>query len=69
MKMDFIVHGYWIIGAIFMTFGCLILGNIEWVEGTTKASFIISLVLAFLLILIGGLFWISSAINAKELVK
>jgi len=69
MKIDFAVHGLWILGAVFMAFGGLILGNIEWVEGTTKSSFVLSLVLAFLLILIAGMFWISAAVNAKELLK
>ncbi len=66
MKPDFSIHGLWILGAVFMTFGCLILGNVEWVEGTTTSSFIISLTLAFLLILIAGMFWISAAVNAKN---
>ncbi len=69
MKMTFAVHGLWILGAVFMAFGGLILGNVEWVEGATRFSFVLSLILAFLLILIAGMFWISAAVNAKEFLK
>ena len=66
MRFEFEVHGLWIIGTVLITFGSLILGNIEWVEGTTRAGFVVSLVLAFLLVLLGGMFWISAAVNANR---
>jgi hypothetical protein len=62
----FYVQGLWILGAIFMTIGAIIAGNIEWVEGTTSWSFGISIVLAFIMFVIGGLCWISSAVNARK---
>ena len=66
MKFEFEVHGLWIIGAILLTFGALILGNVEWVEGTTQAGFLVSVVLAFLLVLLAGMFWISAGVNANR---
>ncbi len=64
MKFEFEVHGLWIIGAVFATIAALILGNIEMAEGATSTGFIISFVLAFLMMLLAGMFWISSAVNA-----
>ncbi len=66
MSFEFEVHGLWIIGALLITFGALLLGNVEWVEGTTQFGFIVSIVLAFLLVLLGGMFWISAAVNAHR---
>jgi hypothetical protein len=66
MAFDFHVHGLWILGSVTLFLGALIAGNLEWVEGTTELSFLISVILAIALFMISGLLWISSAINAKE---
>ena len=65
MGFEFHVHGLWIIGAIAFFIGTLIAGNLEWVEGTTNASFVLSVVIAFLFILFAGALWISAAVNAR----
>ncbi len=65
MGFDFYVHGLWLLGSVTLFFGAMIAGNVEWIEGTTAWSFAIAVLLAFLLILIAGLFWISAAVNAR----
>ena len=66
MTFEFHVHGLWILGAVFLFIGSLIAGNIEWVEGTTEFSFAFSALLAFVMLLIAGMCWISAAVNAKQ---
>ena len=65
-RFDFYVHGLWIIGALLFFFGALIAGNVEWIEGTTEASFGISVVLSFVLFLTAGMCWISASVNARH---
>lgn len=65
MPFDFHVHGLWILGTIALFIGVLFAGNLEWVEGTTEYSFVISVTLAFFMLLLAGMFWISAAVNAK----
>ncbi len=65
MPFDFHVHGLWILGTVALFIGVMFAGNLEWVEGTTETSFLISVVLAFLMLLLAGMCWISSAVNAK----
>lgn len=66
MGFDFHVHGLWILGSVFFLIGGLMSGNIEWVEGTTEASYWLSILLAFLMFLVAGMCWISSAVNARK---
>ena len=66
MSFDFYVHGLWIMGAVLMSAGVFLLGNAEWVEGTTEASFGIALGLGGIMVLIAGMMWISSAVNARN---
>ena len=66
MKFDFHVHGLWILGTVLLFVGTMIAGNIEWVEGTTEYSYLLSILLAFVLLLVAGMCWISSAVNARN---
>ncbi|HLC68148.1 MAG TPA: hypothetical protein VJI12_04700 [archaeon] len=66
MGFEFHVHGLWILGSIAFLIGTLMAGNLQWVEGTTQASFIISVVITFLFILFAGALWISAAVNARH---
>ncbi len=63
---DFYVQGFWVIGAVFFFLGGLFAGNLRWLEGTTDWSYGISIILTFAFFLLGGLFWISSAVNARQ---
>jgi|GEM_PF-2504982 len=52
----------WIIGAGLITFGALIAGQARYdVLGATTTSFAIALLVSFIFILLGGLFWITVA--------
>ena len=66
MPFDFHVHGLWVLGTVALFLGVMFAGNLEWVEGTTEASFLISVILSFFLLLIAGMCWISSAVNARD---
>jgi len=53
---------FWILGTVFILFGAMIAGQARPdVLGATAESFAISIILAFILILFGGLLWISVA--------
>lgn len=64
MKMDFYIHGLWILAAIFFLVASMIAGNVEYTLGTTPASYILSILLAFVLFLIATMLIAYSAINA-----
>ncbi len=66
MSFEFHVHGLWLLGAIAFFIGTLMAGNLEWVEGTTNASFVLSVIIAFLFVLFAGALWISAAVNARK---
>jgi len=66
MPFDPMVHGFWIIGSVFLAVSMLIFGNIEFAEGTTQFSYWFTLALAFVLLLLAGLLWISAAVNARR---
>ena len=57
---------FWLIGTICIFFGSLIAGAVEPVVGSTAVSIIMAYSLAFILILLGGMFWISTAILQTE---
>lgn len=58
---DFQIYLFLIIGAFCLLIASLFAGNVEFVLGTTETSFYLTLFIAFILILIGGIFWISAA--------
>jgi len=53
---------FWILGALAISFGAWILGNVEFVLGASTVSVTAAAVFAFILILLGGLAWIAVAI-------
>jgi len=58
---------FWIIGAICIFVGALIAGSVDpSVLGATTTSVAVSYIISFVLILIGGMFWISTAIIQVE---
>jgi hypothetical protein len=59
--------GFWLIGTICVFFGALIAGNVDPAAlGATTLSVALAYIIAFILILIGGMFWISTAIMDIE---
>jgi len=61
MKEDLQVYLFLFIGSLCMFLASLLAGNVEWVPGTTSTSFYGTLFVSFVLIVIAGIFWISSA--------
>jgi len=58
---------FWFIGTLCIFFGSLIAGNVEpEALGATMESAILAYIIAFILILIGGMFWITTAIVHVE---
>jgi len=58
---------FWLIGAICMFIGSLVAGTVDpSVLGATTSSVIISYTISFVLILLGGMFWISTAVMQGE---
>ncbi len=59
--------GFWVVGAICVFLGAVVAGSIEpTVLGATFGSVMIAYIIAFILILIGGMFWISAATVHEE---
>lgn len=57
---------FWFLGSAAIFFGAWIAGRIEWVLGTTPVSYYGALILAFALILLGGLAWIAVAVSVAH---
>jgi len=58
---------FWFVGTICVFFGALIAGNIDpSVLGATTFSVALAYIISFVLVLIGGVFWISTAIAHLE---
>ncbi len=56
------VFGFWVVGSIFIFLGSMIAGAVDpSALGATLPGIILSYLIAFFLILIGGMFWISAA--------
>lgn len=58
---DFQAYIFLVIGAFCLLIASLFAGNVEYVLGATDLSFGITLLISFVLILVGGIFWISAA--------
>ena len=57
---------FWLIGTTCIFFGSLIAGSVAPVVGSTGVSITMAYGLAFILIMLGGMFWISTAIIQAE---
>jgi membrane protein YdbS with pleckstrin-like domain len=65
-KFDFYIHGLWILASIMFMIASMIAGNISYVEGTTPESYLVSIVLSFVLFLVATMLVISASINAMK---
>ena len=58
---------FWLIGSVLIFCGVLITGNIDpTAVGATSASVVVSYIIGFILIFVGGMFWISTAVIESE---
>jgi hypothetical protein len=53
---------FWLIGTTCIFFGAMIAGSVEPVVGSSAFSMTMAYGLSFILIMIGGMFWISTAV-------
>ncbi|MEM7820994.1 MAG: hypothetical protein QW751_02220 [Candidatus Aenigmatarchaeota archaeon] len=59
--------GFWIIGSLCVFFGALIAGSVQpEALGATAESVVLAYIISFILILIGGMFWITVAVIREE---
>ena len=56
---------FWVLGTICILFGSMIAGHLEKTLGVDDLSYALALLIAFVLILLGGLLWISVAIAVR----
>jgi len=56
----------WIFGGILITLSAWMLGNADGNAGVSQAGYIMVVLLAFILILIGGLAWINVAVATSK---
>ena len=63
MKLE--THGFWVIGALLLFAGSFLAGKIDFIEGATPVSVAVSSLVAIVLILVAGAFWISASIHAE----
>jgi type VI protein secretion system component VasK len=56
----------WILGGILITIAAWILGHIEQTVGVSPLSYALALFIAFILILVGGLVWITVASSVSK---
>ncbi len=69
MKRNWKIVTFWVLGAVCMMFGSMIAGRIDKTIGVTDASYLLALIVAFILFLFGGLLWVSVAIAVQKVVE
>jgi len=65
MKRNWKMALFWVLGTICILFGSMIAGHLEKGLGVDDLSYSLALLIAFVLILLGGLLWISVAIAVR----
>lgn len=58
--------GVWIVGAAFMLLGVWIIRNLELNVGVSGVSYVLALLIAFVMFLLTGLAWISVAVATRH---
>jgi hypothetical protein len=65
MERNIKIMIFWVLGAVAILIGSMIAGRIQMGLGVSDLGFFFALLVSFVLILIGGLLWISVAIATK----
>jgi len=64
---DWRAVSFWVVGAVLVFFGSLIAGSVDpSALGSTTLSVAFAYIIALVLILVGGMFWISTAVMQIE---
>ncbi len=56
----------WLLGGFCILFGSIIAGHLEGGLGVSSVGYAFAFLIALMLILIGGLFWVCLAVAAKK---
>lgn len=56
----------WIFGSIAIFLGSMIAGKLDLISGVSEIGFVLAVVISIMLLMIGGLLWISVAIAVKH---
>ena len=65
--MNWRAVAFWLLGTLAVFFGALVAGNVDAAAiGSTTASVTLAYIISFILILVGGMLWISTAIAHIE---
>ena len=65
--MDTRIIIFWVLGSVLIFLGSLIAGSVDpSALGATTGGVILSYTISFILILLGGMFWISAAMYLTE---
>lgn len=56
----------WILGAVCIMFGSMIAGRLEKTIGVTNVGYLLAFTVSLVLLLLGGLLWISVAAAVKS---
>jgi|YelNatPaOPRAMG01_1025707.scaffolds.fasta_scaffold05477_6 hypothetical protein len=60
------IPAFWVIGSICILFGSMIAGSLQRSLGVSESSFVIGLLTALLLFMLGGIFWITVSVAVKK---
>ncbi len=60
---------FWLIGSVCMLFGAMIAGSLQRSLGVSESSFLIGMLTALLLFMLGGIFWITVSVAIKKKVE
>lgn len=63
MKKNVKMVVFWVLGSALILFGSMIAGHLEKTLGVSDTSYLLALLVAFVLFLVGGLLWISVAVK------
>ena len=66
MKKHLKVSLLWVLGALSILIGSMIGGRVEMGLGVSTSGFFVAVLIAFVLFLLGGLFWIVAAIGIRK---
>ncbi len=56
----------WAIGGLFILLGVWIVNNLQLTLGVSELSYLVAMIVAYILILIGGLLWINIAVAVRN---
>jgi hypothetical protein len=66
MRWGWKIPLFWLLGGLCMLLGSMVAGSLQRSLGVAESDFLIGLVSALILFLVGGMLWIAVAVAAKS---